>query len=202
MTESFRSILMGQAGGIVGGLLFTFVLASLGAFPGIASIVGSDSSLVGLFIHLVIGIVIGSTFGLLFQREAYSYGTGMAWGMAYALLWWFLGSMTLYAILTGNTINWSLEQAIAFYPALIGHLLYGGGLGIFFQFLARKYDDTVGGRVQRGTLGTRLATPENRQRPIIIIGRPATALWVVTIVLGVLLPLLLMTESGDINIGY
>jgi hypothetical protein len=78
---------------------------------------------------------------------------------------------------------------------LVGHLLYGAGLGLFYQFLARRYDDELSGRVRRGTQGTRLAHQANRSPQPRTTGTPASALWAVTLVLGVLLPLLLSMSS-------
>ena len=186
-TRGLRSILMGQAGGIVGGLLFTIVMVGIGALPDVASLIGAKSSLVGFIVHLVISIIIGSSYGLLFQRETSGYGSGLAWGMVYGLLWWLLGALTLFPILLRQPVDWSLATAALRYPSLVGHLLYGAGLGLFFQYLARRYDTELSGRAWPGGPG-RPVQPPARYRPA---GTPASALWIVTLGLGVMLPLLL-----------
>ena len=81
---------------------------------------------------------------------------------------------------------------MALYPSLVGHLLYGAGLGLFFQFLARRYDAELSSRAQLGTRGTRFAHPAYRRPRRRCAGTPAPALWAVTLVLGVMLPLLLL----------
>jgi uncharacterized membrane protein YagU involved in acid resistance len=193
--RGLRALLMGQAGGIVGALLFTIVMVGIGFLPEVASLVGMTSALAGFIVHLIIGIIIGSSYGLLFQRQAYSYGSGLAWGLVYGLLWWMLGQLTLFFIILRQPVDWSLETAVAFYPSLVGHLLYGAGLGLFYQFLARRYDDELSGRVRRGTQGTRLAHQTNRSPQPRTTGTPAPALWAVTLVLGVLLPVLLSMSN-------
>jgi uncharacterized membrane protein YagU involved in acid resistance len=193
--RGLRSLLIGQAGGIVGGLLFTIVMVGIGALPDVASLIGAKSALAGFIVHLIISIIIGSSYGLLFQREAYSYGSGLGWGLTYGLLWWLVGQLTLFFIILRQPVDWSLETVVAFYPALVGHLLYGAGLGFFYQFLARRYDDDLNGRVRRGTQGARLGRQTNHSVNHRVAGTPASALWAVTLVLGVMLPVLLSMSN-------
>ncbi|MDX1414877.1 MAG: hypothetical protein R3293_11850 [Candidatus Promineifilaceae bacterium] len=173
-TTGIRGILMGVAGGLLGGLLFTFVLVGIGALPAVANLVGSQSSATGLLVHLTISVIIGITYGLFFQRVGYSYGAGIGWGVLYGLLWWVIGAMTLFAFLLRQPIDWSLAAAAANYAALIGHLLYGLGLGLFFQFLARRYD------------------AELRQFAGRSFHSAAPAMWAAALLFGVMLPLLLI----------
>jgi uncharacterized membrane protein YagU involved in acid resistance len=168
-----RGLLMGQAGGILGGLLFTYVMVGIGALPVIANLVGSRSPVIGFLLHLIIAIVIGSSFGLLFQRQAYSYGAGMSWGVLYGALWWLLGALTLFPALLRQPIDWSLAVASANYASLVGHLLYGLGLGLFYQYLARRYDPAFQTRQSRAS------------------GTAAAAMWASTLLIAVMLPLLL-----------
>ena len=90
-TRGLRSVLMGQAAGVIGGLLFTVVMVGVGALPRVASLIGAESAFAGFIVHLIIAIIIGSSYGLLFEREAYSYGSGLGWGLVYGLLWWLNG---------------------------------------------------------------------------------------------------------------
>ena len=188
-TRGLRSVLMGLAAGIMGGLLFTIVMVGVGALPRVASLIGAESAFAGFIVHLIIAIIVGSSYGLLFQREAYSYGSGLGWGLVYGFLWWVLGAATLFAVLLRQHVDWSVEAVVAIYPSLVGHLLYGAGLGLFFQFLARRYDAELCGRAQLGTQGTRYGQGLRPKRRC--SGTPAAALWTVTLVLGVMLPLLL-----------
>lgn len=190
-TRGLRGLLLGQAAGIIGGLIFTIVMVGVGALPQVASLVGAESAFAGFIVHLVVAIIVGSSYGLFFQREAYSYGSGLGWGMVYGLLWWLLGAVTLFPILLRQPVDWSVETVVALYPSLVGHLLYGACLGLFFQFLARRYDPELSGRTQLGTQGTRFAHATGPCPKRRCAGTPAAALWAVTLVLGVMFPLLL-----------
>lgn len=176
--RGLRGLLMGQAAGVVGGLLFTIVMVSTNSLPRVASLVGGSSPFVGFVVHFVIAILIGSTFGVFFHNEAYSYGSGMGWGLSYGFLWWLLGPGTLFFLLLRQPVDWSLAATVARFPALVGHLLYGMGLGLFFQYLIRRYDTH-----QHHEDGT----PHVHQTS----GSPAAALWAVTLLIGILMPLLL-----------
>ena len=168
-----RGILMGVAGGLIGGLLFTLVLLGINALPKTANLVGSQSATVGFILNLVISIFIGITYGLFFQRVGFSYGSGMSWGILYGLLWWVAGTMTLFPALLGQSIDWGLPAAVSNFATLIGHLLYGLGLGLFFQFLARRYDDELRNFAGRSSSSA------------------APAMWASTLLFGVLMLLLL-----------
>lgn len=176
-SRSLKGLLMGQAAGIVGGLLFTTVMVATNSLPRVASLVGGNTAVLGFLVHLTIAFLVGSTYGLFFYNTAYSYGSGLGWGLVYGLLWWLIGPNTLFFTLLRQPVDWSLAGAVARYPALVGHLLYGMGLGLTFQYLIRRYDThTKGPSHTHQTSGT-----------------PAAALWAVTLLLGVLLPLVLGT---------
>jgi uncharacterized membrane protein YagU involved in acid resistance len=192
-----RNIGMGVAGGVAGGLLFTIIMAGSGALPAVASLVGARSSLVGLLVHLVISIIVGVTYGLLFQAQTRSYGAGLAWGLLYGLFWWALGALTLFPLLLRRAPDWSLGVIAGAYPSLVGHLLYGAGLGLFFHYLAARYDAELGRR----------RPPGHRRRVFPAAGRSdegtaAPALWAVTLVVGVLLTLLLSVGASSGSSGY
>ena len=190
-SRSLKGLLMGQAAGIVGGLLFTIVMVATNSLPRVASLVGGNTAVLGFIVHLIIAFIIGSTYGLFFQNAAYSYGSGLGWGLVYGLLWWLLGPGTFFFILLRQPVDWSLVATTARYPALVGHLLYGMGLGLTFQYLIRRYDTHA-----------KPITDETHIHQT--SGTPASALWAVTLLLTVLLPLILGTaidieESGG---GY
>jgi hypothetical protein len=101
----------------------------------------------------------------------------------YGLVWWFLGPLTLFPLLLGQPLQWSLDAALRVYPSLVGHLAYGAGLGLVYPFLVRHYDPHT--RTKRGGH----ATHEEHQTS-------APALWVLMLVLGLLLPLILMSSAA------
>lgn len=190
-TRSLRAVGSGALASVAGGLAFTIVMVRTGALPVVASLMGRSSPMEGFWVHMVISTIIGATYGLLFQREAYTYGAGLLWGLIYGMIWWFLGRLTLMPILLGGEVQWSSAAAIAAYPSLIGHLAYGGTTALVYQLLAGRYDPVL--RRSRGAQRTRL-----RRTP----GTPAPALWVAMLMLGIVLPLIFAAQETVTGEAY
>lgn len=85
-----RALVVGALAGVVGGWAFGRWMEQINFFLIIAGLVHSTSREVGVALHFAIAIVIGMSFGLLFQRDVRGYGSSMGWGMAYGL---FCGSL-------------------------------------------------------------------------------------------------------------
>ena len=185
--QSVQGILWGTAGGVVGGLLFTVIMAGVGALPAVAQLIGAQAAWIGFLVHLVISVVIGIGYGLLLQRQVDGYGIGLAWGMLYGVFWWVLGALTLFPLLLRQPVAWSPAIIAGAYPSLIGHLLYGAGLGLFFHYLAQRE-----GLVPAD--GSPTAQAANRAA-IALTGTSTAALWIVTLLIVVLLPLLLSANQ-------
>jgi len=180
--ESLRAARWGALASLGGGLLFGGLLFRTGQLPTVASLVGSDSPAVGFVVHLLVGMVIGITYGQLFRHEAPDPGAGAAWGLVYGVVWWVVGPLTLLPTFLGRPLVWNavvIERAL---PLLFGHLVYGVVTGVAFSVLERHRREWAG-------VNPRIAEHESeRRRPI---GTSAPAVLLVAMTLVPLLVLLL-----------
>jgi hypothetical protein len=103
-----RALVVGGLAGVVGGWAFGKWMAQAGFFPLIAGLVGSQSRMVGVTLHFVFALLIGASPGVLFQRGLRGLGSSMGWGMAYGILWWFLGPLFILPLWAGTAVSFPL----------------------------------------------------------------------------------------------
>jgi len=187
-TRTLRSLGMGAAASLVGGLLFSVVMLATGELPRVAALVHQSSPVLGFVVHLGISALIGMSYGLLFGREAPNVSLALVWGLVYGLAWWFLGPLTLFPLLLGGPFTWTLGAAGAALPSLVGHLLYGAGLAVTFLLLERRQTVWSVESATRGGDPRIRAYEVRRRRPV---GTAAPALGLFVLSLGVLLPIVL-----------
>jgi hypothetical protein len=130
-----RAIVAGGLAGLLGGFIFDRWMSAGKFFPLLAGLSELPSRGSSLALQFVIAVLMGVIFGLLFQRDVRSYGSCMGWGVGYATLWWFLGPMTVFPLLSRTPLDWSAANASAMFGALVGHILYGLILGVSYATL-------------------------------------------------------------------
>ena len=142
---NLKNIQHGAIAGIAGGIVFGAMMGMMGMLPMIGQMVGLPTASAGFFVHLIISASIGGSFALLFQSLVIGTTTGLGYGAAYGAAWWFLGPLTLMPAMMGMGIgvNWNTTAAVAMFPSLIGHIVYGVILGFTFAWLARRSDETA-----------------------------------------------------------
>lgn len=134
-----ESLAIGGLAGLIGGLAFGVWMEQAGFFPLVAGIIRSDSPDVGRALHFGISVLIGASFGVLFRPDVRGLGSSIAWGMAYGLIWWVLGPLTLLPWLLGQGVQWSLAAGRDAFPSLVGHVIYGLLLGVVYAAVARLW---------------------------------------------------------------
>ncbi|WP_406397924.1 DUF1440 domain-containing protein [Streptomyces sp. NBC_00879] len=132
------SIWHGVIAGLAGGVIFTGVMVAVGFLPAVAALIGSESAVVGLVIHLLISQAVGVTYAVFFRRRSFDPASGIGWGVSYGFLWWVLGNLTLLPLLLGTTRQWSAAALAVSFPSLVGHLAYGAVLGLVYQRLEER----------------------------------------------------------------
>ena len=134
-----RGLKWGVFGGVAGGLIFGGMMGVMGMLPMIGQMVGQPSAFAGFVVHMVNSVIIGGGFALVFGGLVRSIASGLTTGLAYGAAWWVLGPLTLMPLMMGMGlgVNWNGAAAAAMIPSLIGHLVYGGILGLTYAWLAQ-----------------------------------------------------------------
>jgi uncharacterized membrane protein YagU involved in acid resistance len=131
---------VGAFAGAIGGIVFGHWMSVGGwYFPLIARMLNSQSASTGELLHYVFSIVIGCGFGLLFQRDIRGLGSSLGWGSGYAIMWWFLGPLTLLPLAGGQGIDWSYTNASNLFSVFAGHIMYGLIVGVVYAFIDRMW---------------------------------------------------------------
>jgi hypothetical protein len=127
-----RAIVAGGIAGTLGGLLFGRWVSSGDYYPLLVGFGELSSRHLTISLHFAMALLIGVTFGLLFQRDVGGYGSCMGWGLGFGIFWWFFGPLTLLRLAAGLPLDWSAEQGSAVFGSLVGHILYGLILGVAY----------------------------------------------------------------------
>ena len=135
---SVTSIKHGVYGGLAGGVVFGAMMAMMGMLPMIGNMVGSPSAWTGFFVHLMISAAIGGSFAVLL--DASGRRGGVSCGLAYGFTWWILGPLTLMPFFMGMGlgVNWNVAAMGQAMPSLVGHLIFGGILGVTYKWLRER----------------------------------------------------------------
>src|SRR5258708_24226417 len=94
-------------------------------FPLLAGLGVIHSHEVTVALHFGIAILIGVSFGVLFQRDVRGYGSCMGWGLGYGILWWFLCPLTAFPFLSRTGLDCSPGQRTTPFRSLVGPILFG-----------------------------------------------------------------------------
>ena len=140
----------GAIAGLFGGVLFGLIMRELGMLPTVASLIASDSVVIGFLVHMVISALVGAGFSWFIWYQEPGASETLYWGLAYGMFWWFVGPLTLMPLILVGQLTWSVDMAQAAIPSMFGHLIYGSGLAIALIWLRSDRQDqnaqlTIGG---------------------------------------------------------
>lgn len=115
-----RVISYGVFGGIIGGILFGMFMQMQGMIGMVAAMIGSESVLVGWFIHMIISVVFGASFVVLTAFIRNLWAAAAVFGIAI----WIAGPLVIMPLMLG--MGTMVGQA--FTPdqlmSLVTHLLF------------------------------------------------------------------------------
>jgi hypothetical protein len=134
-----RAVVAGGLAGVLGGFIFDRWMSAGEFFPLLSGLNQLPSRGTSLALQFLIAALMGVIFGVLFQRDVRGYGSCMGWGIGYAILWWFLGPMTLLPLVSRAPLDWSSDAGSAMFGSLVGHILYGLILGVSYATLDRAW---------------------------------------------------------------
>lgn len=134
-----RAMVAGGLAGLLAGFIFDRWMSAGDYFPLLAGLSQTPSRVVSLALQFGIAVLMGVIFGILFQRDVRSYGSCMGWGVGYAILWWFLGPLTIWPMVTHSPLDWSADYGSAVFGSLVGHILYGLILGVTYATLDKLW---------------------------------------------------------------
>ncbi len=137
---STRELKWGAYGGLAGGLIFGMLMGMMGTLPMIGSMIGQPTAAAGFAVHMANSVIIGVGFAIVLGRFVSGTPSGVGVGLAYGGAWWILGPLTLMPLLMGMGfgVNWNAAAAVAMLPSLVGHLMYGGVLGLVYSWLRHR----------------------------------------------------------------
>src|SRR6516165_8653179 len=132
-----RAIVAGGLAGTISGLAFSGWEYAGGYLPLLQGLPDFQSQARAVILHFLVALLIGSIFGILFQRDVRGYGSSMGWGLGFGIFLWFFGPLTVFPIAGHQSLDWSAEQGTALFGSLVGYIIYGFILGTVYAFLDR-----------------------------------------------------------------
>jgi NADH dehydrogenase len=129
-----RQLLIGAMAGLLAGLIAMVVVLLLTGET-VTSMTSVSQAAVAWAVHLILSILIGLTYALLFSRVELGYAENFMSGLVYGLLTWIVFHIILLPLIFGQGVRWDIEAATTTIPALIAYLLQGGLLGLGYHLL-------------------------------------------------------------------
>jgi hypothetical protein len=134
-----RAVVVGGFAGILSGLVFSRWMYEGEFYPLLAGLPQLNAQFEMVAFHFMVALLIGSSFGLLFQTDVRGLGSSMGWGLGFSIFCWFFGPLTLFPLLSRTGVDWSADQGTALFGSLVGHIIYGLILGVIYAAIDRAW---------------------------------------------------------------
>ncbi|GFH37877.1 hypothetical protein [Streptomyces pacificus] len=142
----------GAAAGLVGGvgmgiwMSVSRPMADTAMITMVAGLLGSTNAVVGWVVHLAIALFAGAVFGVLAGQYAERIAAGAVLGLAYGVLWWFVGALWIMPANMGMPVfEWNAVTASSFGA----HLVFGLLTGLTYAAIAQAANHRGGGPAVR-----------------------------------------------------
>ena len=143
-TGTRSALIRGAFAGLLTGLVLINRLPAIGLLP----VPGMNPNDVPAAIHLILSVLVGMVLGIVSLQAQERSGVGLIRGMAYGLLWWVLFVLTVQPVLSNQPPAWTFSGAQATIDRLLGLIVYGGGLALFYHLITQLqqalFADNVG----------------------------------------------------------
>ena len=109
MDVTTGALLRGILAGLFAASILAAALKSQGELLTFASMTSNDPEIAAWFITLLIGLVAGLVYALLYPKPIDGTGTGLVRGTAYGFFWWVVGGLTVVPLISepGSPGRWT-----------------------------------------------------------------------------------------------
>ena len=154
---SLWALVRGGLAGVLAVWMAGAVLAAQGQLHLFVAATPDDARALVWLMTVLVGLLAGIVFALLYPRPTESAGAGLIRGAMYGFLWWVVAPLSVLPALEGSELPWHLEEVREVFQTLPAYLLFGAAMSVFYQWLgvlARLlFSDVVAGADQEG-IGT------------------------------------------------
>jgi hypothetical protein len=129
-----KSLQLGLYGGIAGGIVFGIMMQMMGKMAMISGMVGSESAAAGWFIHMVISVIFGASFGWL----AVVIKNTVAAAVLFGIMIWVAGPLLIMPMIMGMGTNITNAFTGEQLMNLLTHLFFAAVVAATYKVLSPK----------------------------------------------------------------
>ena len=135
MLITASALIRGGTAGLVAVWIIGTVLAAQGQLHSFVAVTPQDSGLTVWLTTLLVGLLAGVGFAILYPSAADSAGVGLVRGGMYGFLWWVAVPLSVLPALHGSGLPWQVDQVRAVFPTLPGCILFGATTALLYHWL-------------------------------------------------------------------